>query len=127
MTARRAIVTTAPKGGAGKTFIAKALYDLLPRRGRTVAAWDLDAATGTFAVYDAAIKTFDLNGKQTGASWLDDCFRNDVDDVLIDIPGGRMDDLLHTFGDDSTGALVKTVAEAGRVFVVANPIGVMIA
>ncbi len=59
MTARRLIVLTAPKGGAGKTHLAKLAYDLLPEHGRSVAAWDLDAATGTFAVYHDGIKTFD--------------------------------------------------------------------
>ncbi len=127
MTARRTIVMTAPKGGAGKTHLAKIAYDLLPQHGRSVVAWDLDAATGTFAVYDGGIKTYDLNGKQSGPSWLDDCYRADVDDVLIDVPGGRIDDLLHTFGDDSVGALVNAVTDAGREFVVVNPIGVMIA
>lgn len=127
MSARRVIATVAPKGGIGKTFIAKLLYDLLPAHGRTVTAWDLDAATGTFAVYDDAIKTFDLHGKQNGYSWLDDCYRNDVDDVIIDVPGGRIDDLLRTFGDNSVAALVESVCSTGRELVVINPIGVMIA
>jgi hypothetical protein len=127
MSARRAIVMTAPKGGAGKTHLAKLAYDLLPAHGRSVAAWDLDAATGTFAVYDEAIKTFDLNGRHSGPSWLDDCYRADIDDVLIDVPGGRIDDLLRTFGDDTVSALVKAVTDAGREFVIVNPIGVMIA
>jgi len=125
--ARRVIVMTAPKGGSGKTHLAKLTYDLLPQHGRTVAAWDLDAATGTFAVYDEAIRTFDLNDKHSGPSWLDDCYRADIDDVLIDVPGGRIDDLLRTFGDDTVDALVKTVTDSGREFVVVNPIGVMIA
>ena len=127
MNARRVIATVAPKGGIGKTFVAKLLYDLLPTRGRRVAAWDLDAATGTFAVYDDAIKTFDLHGKQSTYSWLDDCYRDDVDDVIIDVPGGRIDDLLRTFGDNSIEALVGAVREARRELVIVNPIGVMIA
>src|SRR6185312_11909015 len=127
MTARRTIVMTAPKGGAGKTHLAKITYDLLPQHGRSVAAWDLDAATGTFAVYDDAIKTFDLNERRSGPSWLDDCYCPDIDDVLIDVPGGRIDDLLSTFGDNSVDALVKTVTGAGREFIIVNPIGVMIA
>jgi hypothetical protein len=127
MKSRRAIFTTAPKGGVGKTYIAKLLYDLLPVSHRTVSAWDLDAATGTFAIYDDAIKTFDLNGGHSSSSWLDDCYREEVDDVLVDVPGGRIDDLLRTFGDDNVGALVSAVMDAGREFVVINPIGVMIA
>ncbi|HUA09916.1 MAG TPA: hypothetical protein VMA98_11675 [Candidatus Acidoferrales bacterium] len=127
MSARRVIATVAPKGGVGKTFIAKLLYDLLPAHGRAVAAWDLDAATGTFAVYDDAIKTFDLHAKQSAYSWLDDCHRTDVDDVIIDVPGGRIDDLLSTFGDNSIKALVDSIRSAGRELVVVNPIGVMIA
>jgi cellulose biosynthesis protein BcsQ len=97
----------APKGGVGKTFIAKLLYDLLPVHGRSITAWDLDAATGTFAIYDDAIKTFDLNSSRETYSWLDDAYRADVDDVLIDVPGGRIDDLLRTFGDNGTDALVS--------------------
>lgn len=127
MSARRVIATVAPKGGIGKTFIAKLLYDLLPSHGRRVAAWDLDAATGTFAVYHDDIKTFDRNSTQSTYSWLDDCHRDDIDDVLIDVPGGRIDDLLHTFGDNSVEALVASVSETGRDLVIVNPIGVMIA
>jgi hypothetical protein len=127
MTARRLIVLTAPKGGAGKTHIAKLAYDVLPERGRSVAAWDLDAATGTFAVYHDGIKTFDLNARQSGASWFDDCYRDDIDDVIVDVPGGRLDDVLHALGDNSVSALVQAVADANREFVVVNPIGVMIA
>lgn len=127
MNLRRAIFTTAPKGGVGKTYLAKLLYDLLPQHGRLVSAWDLDAATGTFAIYHDGIRTFDLNGACSTSSWLDDCHRDDVDDVLVDVPGGRIDDLLRTFGDDSVAALVNAVAEAAREFVVINPIGVMIA
>jgi hypothetical protein len=92
-----------------------------------VAAWDLDAATGTFAVYHDDIKTFDLNETQTSYSWLDDCHRDDIDDVLIDVPGGRINDLLRTFGDNSVEALVAAVSETGRELVIVNPIGVMIA
>lgn len=127
MNARRVIATVAPKGGIGKTFVAKLLYDLLPAHGRKVAAWDLDASTGTFAVYDDAIKTFDLHGKHSGYSWLDDSASNDIDDVLIDVPGGRIDDLLRTFGDNSVAALVEAVRSTGRELVVITPIGVMIA
>lgn len=127
MSERRVIATIAPKGGIGKTFAAKLLYDLLQARGRHVAAWDLDAATGTFAVYDDAIKTFDLNGSRQTTSWLDDCYRDDIDDVIIDVPGGRVDDLLRTFGDNSVDALVSAVCSSSRDFVVVNPIGVMIA
>ncbi|MHB8704841.1 MAG: ParA family protein [Candidatus Tyrphobacter sp.] len=127
MKARRVIATVAPKGGIGKTFIAKLLHDLLPMHGRRVAAWDLDAATGTFAVYHDDIKTFDLTGTYSTYSWLDDCHRDDVDDVLIDVPGGRIDDLLRTFGDNSVEALVAAVSETTRELVIVNPIGVMIA
>ncbi len=127
MNARRAIATVAPKGGVGKTFIAKLLHDLLPTRGRRVAAWDLDPATGTFAVYANDIKTFDMNASQSTYSWFDDCYRDEVDDVLIDVPGGRIDDLLRTFGDNSVAALVEAVSSTGRELVIVNPIGMMIA
>lgn len=127
MNGRRVIATVAPKGGVGKTFTAKLLYDLLQARGRHVAAWDLDAATGTFAVYDDAIKTFDLNSSRETNSWLDDCYRDDIDDVIIDVPGGRIDDLLRTFGDNSVDALVSAVRSSGCEFIVVTPIGVMIA
>lgn len=127
MRARRAIVTAAPKGGIGKTFLAKVLFDLLVASGRVVAAWDLDSATGTFAVYDDAIKTFDLHGTRDTYSWLDDCYRDNVDDVIIDVPGGRIGDLLRTFGDNSIEAFVSAVRSSGRELVIVNPIGVMIA
>lgn len=127
MNARRVVATVAPKGGVGKTFISKLLHDLLPAHGRRVASWDLDAATGTFAVYDDAIKTFDLNANSGTQSWLDDCYRDEIDDVIIDVPGGRIDDLLRTFGDNGTHALVATIKASGRDFVVVNPIGAMVA
>jgi hypothetical protein len=127
MNVRRLIATLAPKGGVGKTYVAKLLFDLLPTRSRVVSAWDLDAATGTFSVYSDAIKTFDLNGKRSSYSWLDDCHREDIDDVLIDVPGGRIDDLLATFGDNGIDALVQSIRASGREFVVITPIGVMIA
>jgi len=124
---RRLIVMAGPKGGVGKTHGAKLLYDLLPQHGRTIAAWDLDAVTGTFAVYDDGIRTFELDGKQGGPSWLDDCYRDDVDDVLIDVPGGGINSLLCTFGDDNVAALVAAITEAGRELVIVNPIGILIA
>jgi hypothetical protein len=127
MSARRLIAMIAQKGGVGKTHAAKLEYDLLQRRGRRVEAWDLDASTGTFAVYDEAIKTFDLNDSREAYSWLDDCYRADIDDVLIDVPGGRIDDLLRTFGDNSVDALVSTVRDSGRELVVVTPIGANIA
>jgi CobQ/CobB/MinD/ParA nucleotide binding domain len=127
MKARRVIATVAPKGGVGKTFIAKLLHDLLPTRGRRIAPWDLDAATGTFAIYADGIRTFDMTATNNSYSWLDDCYRDDIDDVLIDVPGGRIDDLLCTFGDNRVEALVETVAATGRDLVIVNPIGVMIA
>lgn len=127
MTAQRVIATVAPKGGVGKTFISKLLHDLLPEHGRRVSSWDLDAATGTFAVYDDSIRTFDLNASNNTNSWLDDCYRSDIDDVIIDVPGGRIDDLLRTFGDSGTVALSTAVKATGRELVIVNPIGVMVA
>ncbi len=127
MRARRVIVTLAPKGGVGKTFVSKLLHDLLPVRDRRIASWDLDASTGTFAVYDDAIKTFDLNAIAAKQSWLDDCYRGDVDDVIIDVPGGRIDDLLSTFGESGAHGLVATVKSSGRELVAVNPIGAMVA
>jgi hypothetical protein len=126
MSAGRVIATVSQKGGVGKTFIAKVFFDLSVIAGRTVAAWDLDASTGTFAVYDDAIKTFDLSNPHETYSWLDDC-HSDVADILIDVPGGRIDDLLRTFGDNGVHALVSAVRSSGREFVVVNPIGVTIA
>jgi len=127
MIRRRAIATLAPKGGVGKTHTAKTLYDLLQRHGRRVTAWDLDASTGTFAVYDDAIKTFDLNGSRDTHSWLDDCHDANIDDVLIDVPGGRIEDLFRIFGDNSVDALVSAVRASGCELIAVNPIGVTIA
>lgn len=127
MSARRVITTLAPKGGVGKTFISKILHDLIPTHGRLVSSWDLDSATGTFAVYDDSIKTFDLKAVNNAQSWLDDCYRSDIDDVIIDVPGGRIDDLVNTFGDNGAAALVATVKASGRELVIVNPIGAMVA
>lgn len=127
MSAQRVIATVAQKGGVGKTFISKLLHDLLPAHGRRVASWDLDAATGTFAVYDDAIKTFDLNANSSEHSWLDDCYKSGIDDVIIDVPGGRVDDLLSTFGNNGTEALVAAIKASRRELVVVNPIGAMVA
>lgn len=123
---RRAIFMTAPKGGAGKTHLAKVIYDLSQQRGRSVVAWDCDAETGTFAIYHEAIKTFALDGKVNSLSWLDDCYRVDADDVVVDVPGGRINDLLDTFAGD-VAAFVGAITDADRELVIVNPIGVMIA
>lgn len=127
MRARRLIIITAPKGGAGKTHIAKLIYDLLPEHGRSIAAWDLDASTGTFAVYHDGIQTFDPNARRSALSWFDDCYRDDIDDVVVDVPGGRLSDVLDALGEGTVADLVRAVADANREFVVVNPIGVMIA
>lgn len=127
MNARRVLATVAPKGGVGKTFISKLLHDLLPTHERRVTSWDLDAATGTFSVYDDAIKTFDLSANSSSHSWFDDCYCDDIDDVIIDVPGGRVDDLLSTFGNNGTEALAVAVKASGRELVVVNPIGAMVA
>jgi hypothetical protein len=121
MRARRAIVTAAPKGGIGKTFLAKVLFDLLVASGRVVAAWDLDSATGTFAVYDETIKTFDLHGSRDTYSWLDDCYRDNVDDVIIDVPGGRIAEtvtaqvVLNAFGGTSARVVIAKNGRFGGV------------
>ncbi len=127
MKVRRVVASSANKGGIGKTETQKRNYDLLPQHGRRVVAWDLDWATGSFAAYDSGIKTFDMRGKRSGASWLYDCYDDDIDDVLIDLPGGRLDDLLNTFGEGDAAALVKAVRDSGREFVAVVPIGVSVA
>jgi hypothetical protein len=99
----------------------------LPQHERRIAAWDLDASTGTFAVYDGGIKTYDMHAKLSGPSWFDDCYCDDIDDVLVDVPGGRLDDLLNTFGQGDALGLVSAVRAAGRELIIITPIGVMIA
>jgi MinD-like ATPase involved in chromosome partitioning or flagellar assembly len=98
---------------------------------RTVDAFDLDAKTqslaliynpGGKAAFDArtTVAVEDVSDKEA-TRWID-AIAGDADDVLIDVPGGRMDDLANTF-NAGPQAIVKLAQEYDREVVVVSVIG----
>ncbi len=124
---KRLMVFATQKGGAGKTTLAKATLDLCRKAGRTVSAWDLDASTSSFSmVYPErnpvrGVALDDVRDAKSDSPWLDALF-TDADDVLLDVPGGAMDDLIRVLRRPE--ALVRRATEAGRELVLVTPIGV---
>lgn len=124
---KRVIIVSAKKGGSGKSTTAKALIDLTRAAGRTVSAWDLDGQTGSLAfVYPpgdsiAGVGTEDIRDPSSKAAWLD-AFHCDANDVLLDVPGGALDDLLRTFTGGAK-SLVAAVKESGRELVIVSVLG----
>jgi hypothetical protein len=123
---KRAIIIASAKGGLGKSTTARVFVDLARRAGRRVAAWDLDAGTGSMAlVYperdpEVGCGTEDVRSRKARGAWLDS-LHGDADDVVLDVPGGAMADLLRFV--DGAAHLVEEMKLAGREVVIVSVIG----
>jgi len=126
-TIKRAIFWGAKKGGVGKSFACRAFVDAARAAGRSVALFDLDGQTGSLALLYpigdpiAGVATEDVRDPKAPAAWLD-ALHGDADDVVLDIPGGALGDLLRTF-DAGTDALLTEVRGSGREFVFVSVVG----
>lgn len=124
---KRVILLASQKGGVGKSTTARAIIDLTRRSGRRVSAWDLDRGTGSLAlVYpvgdaEAGCVCEDVRETRSPGAWLD-AIHSDADDVVLDVPGGALGDLLRFCPGDAQ-SLVDYVTKAGREFVIVSVIG----
>lgn len=141
---RRLLVCAANKGGVGKSMIVRAFIDLTRRMGRTVSGWDLDKYNGSLSrLYTPkgdsiadSIQGIGLNDitDQSARGWVDAIY-SDAQDVVLDIPGGRMKEFVTALSgipsdteDEqeltrSAELVARFVADAGREFVLVSPIG----
>lgn len=125
---RRQIIFASAKGGAGKTFGSRTFLDAARRGGRTVSAWDLDGATGSLALLypsrdaEVGVATEDVREPRAPGAWLD-ALHSRADDVLLDVPGGALGDLLRVL-DGGAPSLVAEAKAANRELVVVSVIGI---
>ena len=124
---RRAIIVAANKGGVGKSFATRAWLDLTRSlTARRVSAWDLDGANGSLGLYydDEDPHTgvgLDDVASSNSTAWLDAMY-DDVDDVILDVPGGKTAALYQTFAGGPND-LITFIREAGRHVVLVSVIG----
>lgn len=125
---RRQIVFASAKGGAGKTFGSRTFIDTARRAGRTVSAWDLDGATGSLALLypsrdpEIGVATEDVREPRAPGAWLD-ALHSRADDVVLDVPGGALVDLLRVL-DGGAASLVAEAKAADRELVIVSVIGI---
>jgi hypothetical protein len=123
---KRAIIVPSAKGGLGKSTTARALVDLFRRAGRKVAAWDLDAGVGSLAIVypdrdpEVGCGTEDVRNTKARGVWMES-LHGSADDVVLDVPGGALSDLLRFLGGGEH--LMDEVKASGREVVVASVIG----
>ena len=124
---KRCLIFAAKKGGVGKSFAARAFTDSTRQAGRTVSLWDLDGQTGSLALFYpmgdpvAGVAVEDVRDPKASASWLD-ALHGSADDVVLDVPGGALGDLLRTF-DAGPSALVAEAKASGREVVLVSVVG----
>jgi hypothetical protein len=122
---RRALVYTSSKGGPGKSTSALAAVAAL-RRHRIVSAHDLDKTSGSssrlYVDHDpiVGIAQEDITQRRN-MNWLR-ALDTDADDVLWDVPGGRLDALTQNFAGGPK-QLAQHVRESGRRLVVVTVVG----
>jgi hypothetical protein len=123
---KRAVVFVTAKGGLGKSTAARWFVDAARRAGRRVAAWDLDAGTGSMAIFyaerdpETGCATEDVRNRKSRGAWLDS-LHGEADDVVLDVPGGAMADLLRFI--DGASHLLDEMKLAGREVVIVSVIG----
>ncbi len=125
---KRQIIFASDKGGVGKSYGSRTFLDLARRAGRTVSAWDLDGSTGSLALLypdrnpqvGAGIE--DVRDPKAKGEWLEALY-GAADDVLLDVPGGALDDLTRVL-DGGAPSLVAEARNAGRELVVVSVIGI---
>jgi hypothetical protein len=126
---KRLIVIASAKGGMGKSFLARGFTDAARRAGRRVSAWDLDGATGSFALLyadrdpEVGVACEDMRDSQGKLPSFDAIFSDTADDVVYDVPGGKLDELVACVPGGEKG-LLKAAASAGREVVIPSLIGV---
>jgi hypothetical protein len=126
--AKRQIIFASAKGGVGKSYGSRTFLDAARRAGRTVSAWDLDGATGSLgSLYpdrdpEVGVGTEDVRDRRAQGAWLDALYTS-ADDVLLDVPGGALDDLTRVL-DGGGPSLVAEARNAGRELVVVSVIGI---
>jgi hypothetical protein len=124
---RRAILNISQKGGVGKSTEARVQADLGRRCGRQVDLWDLDAGTGSVALYYASEEARsgcgreDVRHRLSPGAWLES-LDGDADDVVLDVPGGAVHELLRFF-PRGVKSLVSRLSSANRELVVVSLIG----
>lgn len=131
---KRVILCLGSKGGVGKSTVGRALLDLLRKGGRLVSAHDLDSNTASLSlVYDdrdpvRGVAPEELRANagawSTPTLWASAIANDVVDDVLLDIPGGGLQDFMARFA-----AGVETLRELAhrgkREIVVVSVIGIL--
>lgn len=123
---KRAVIIASAKGGLGKSTTARVFVDLARKAARRVAAWDLDTGTGSLAIVyesrdpEVGCASEDVRDRKARGAWLDSLY-GDADDVVLDVPGGAMNDLLRFA--DGAAHLVEEMKLAGREVVVVSVIG----
>jgi hypothetical protein len=115
-------MTLGSKGGPGKSFCATLLHANLKRLNFKIAAYDLDADNGSF--YASSPLEITLSSIDAKNGWLDACFSEAFDHVIVDVPGGRISELASTL-DAGIPALQEAVNSANKEIVVVQPIGTM--
>ena len=124
---KRQIIFASLKGGVGKSFCTRTFVDLARRSGRTVSAWDLDGGTGSLARRyadrrpEVGVATENVRDDRAPGGWIDALF-GAADDVVLDVPGGALGDLLRVL-DGGAASLVAQAREADRELVLVSVIG----
>lgn len=125
---KRLIVFCSAKGGVGKSYASRAFVDLARRAGRRVSAWDLDSGTGSLALLypdrdpEKGTGVENVRNPKAPGKWLES-MHGDSDDVVLDVPGGALGDLVRVL-DGGAASLVEAVKATKRELVVASVIGV---
>lgn len=124
---KRLVIYGSLKGGVGKTFGARVFLDTVRRAGRTVSAWDLDGNTGSLAILYpdrdplVGVAAEDVRDLRCKGLWLEALY-SAADDVLLDVPGGALDDFVQVLHGGAP-SLVSEAKAAGRELVLVSVIG----